>query len=29
LLASMSGANAPEHAKLDVDGDGQFQVQFT
>jgi type VI secretion system protein VasG len=29
LLASMSGVNAPEHAKLDVDGDGQFQVQFT
>jgi type VI secretion system protein VasG len=29
LLASMSGTNAPEHAKLDVDSDGQFQVQFT
>lgn len=29
LLASMSGAEAPEHAKLDVGEDGQFQVQFS
>jgi type VI secretion system protein VasG len=29
LLASMSGADAPEHAKLDVGDDGQFQVLFS
>lgn len=29
LLASMSGTDAPEHAKLDVGQDGQFQVQFS
>ena len=29
LLASMSGTEAPEHAKLDVGQDGQFQVQFS
>jgi type VI secretion system protein VasG len=29
LLASMSGTDAPEHAKLDVGEDGQFQVQFS
>jgi type VI secretion system protein VasG len=29
LLASMSDAQAPEHAKLDLGTDGQFQVQFS
>lgn len=29
LLASMSGSNSPEHAKLDIDIDGQFSVNFT
>jgi type VI secretion system protein VasG len=29
LLATMSGTDAPEHAKLDVGEDGQFQVQFS
>lgn len=29
LLASMSGTETPEHAKLDVSDDGQFQVQFS
>ncbi len=29
LLASMSSTDAPEHAKLDVGEDGQFQVQFS
>ncbi|UOD50079.1 type VI secretion system ATPase TssH [Orrella daihaiensis] len=29
LLASVSGTDTPEHAKLDVGEDGQFQVQFS